>query len=1028
MSKSGEGDSRSIGDGGANANAKQLTPQQLRDQRLTRFEGGNSQGPTRNSRLNDTPPSSSTKLLTSNSITTSKIDNGLKPPPTNTTFSNNSSSKSIDNISIKALALTKPQPITLSQGADKSLWVAALAEKEDEELQAALALSMGLDVPSSKFGAVNFDIEPLTASNSITTSPIDNRLKSPPTYTTSPNNSSSKSIDNVSTEALAPTKPEPIPLSQGVDKALRVAILAEKEDEDLQAALALSIGLPIPSSKCGAVNFDIEPLPAFETRRERETTSAISGDMLATAAMVVATAPTLGNTPASTAPSTPMRIEEDDIDVVMENDDRKPAAVGKNATPPSDSPSQILRSNPQHFSGRVRTWYESASPYNMLDFHDCMWDKGVTTEHDQKRWLAQGIQFKDEHDNTKHSSTRTRAGTAMATNIKMDASSLLEAIISGPGVWCLTQQHGGPCGVLASIQAELLGILLFGPRTVHPLSMISVDFPDDLSNEFTNAAPDMSRQKMRQVLALSMGMILARSSLMPAATLQDDITAGSDRDNSDDKDNLVDLLPRPEPTARLILPKNELWDTTTCLEWQHLEPWNCRDGGGGVSKHFLTYTVSLNKHPSSGDGGDYNTVKRQKRGSIGREDLENKVDINCDVDIDYTCKELAHAIAQFLLETNSLNWFQRPGGVLLMVMSIAASRGISKTQGDMDDLTAKLTSNFGHCSQELINLLLIRQAVSNVFDHTLRPSGELVCRGIQSQPAIGYLTQLEAMRYLEVGGFYKSPRFPVWVIGSTSHFSVMFGDASALKESASDALLEKVRRAFKRMEGGAEENGFIQTNQLGDFLKSMDLNSVSDHEAQTLAAFMDRYGAGIILWEDLWKRTSRLLTGASIESILDGTDETNNIAKKNSNTMTSESSNTNNIPLSDEELARKLQAEWNDEIEVLPGPSLVNTFDSGPTGSATSAVGANHSSTPTETFGHTFPLYHYNGLRGGNLKAFRVTRLSADEAIGASISLGVSSQASHSIGGFGGGLDAVLGTKWPSCKVDWLNGLPPSID
>jgi len=283
------------------------------------------------------------------------------------------------------------------------------------------------------------------------------------------------------------------------------------------------------------------------------------------------------------------------------------------------------------------------------------------------------------------------------------------------------------------------------------------------------------------------------------------------------------------------------------------------------------------------------------------------------------------------------------------------------------------------------------------------------------------------MRYLEVGGFYKSPRFPVWVIGSTSHFSVMFGDSNALKESASDALLEKVRRAFKRMEGGAEENGFIQTSQLGDFLKSLNLNTISDHEVQTLAAFMDRYGAGIILWEDLWKRTSRLLTGASLESILDGTDEANGGATNGSKTPPA--SNTSDVPLSDEELARKLQAEWNDEDQVLPGPSAVTVFDSGATGPAASSTETNQSSTPTETFGRTFQLYHYNGLRGGNFKAFRVTRLSADEAIGASISLGGSNQASLNVGGFGGGdLDAVLRTKWPSCKIDWLNGSPPSID
>lgn len=277
-------------------------------------------------------------------------------------------------------------------------------------------------------------------------------------------------------------------------------------------------------------------------------------------------------------------------------------------------------------------------------------------------------------------------------------------------VWCLTQQHGGPCGVLASIQAELLSILLFGPRIVHPLSMISIDFPDDLSTEFTRAAPDMSNQKMRQVLALSMGMILARASLMQDARLQDETNSATTATTnseaevaSDSKESLESLVPPFESTVQLILPKNELWETSTCLEWEHLEPWNCGDGGGGMSEQFLAYTISLNNKqavPQQSFSGDASAAaKRQKRGSLGK-------------DMDHTCKELAHAVAQFLLETNSLNWFQRPGGVLLMVMSICASRGIPKTHGDMDDLTAKLTTNFGHCSQELINLLLTGQAGS----------------------------------------------------------------------------------------------------------------------------------------------------------------------------------------------------------------------------------------------------------------------------------------------------------------------------
>jgi len=762
-------------------------------------------------------------------------------------------------------------------------------------------------------------------------------------------------------------------------------VTADLDDENLQAALALSLGLP-PSK------FDnLHPLPVFEGKCDETIDDHITTpDNLQIAAVAAATA---------------MEIEDQDNDIIMSNNDRKPPAIDTTTVPTSPT-SRILRNDPRHFSGRVRTWYKSAAPCNVLDFHHCMWDTVVTTENDQKRWLAQGIQFKEEHDH--NIATRTKTGTT-AINAAIDTSSLLATIISGPGVWCLTQQHGGPCGVLASIQAELLRILLFGPRTVHPLSMISIDFPTHLTNEFTKAPPDMSRSKMRQVLALSMGIILARCSLMSAATLQDDSITDNERN---DKENQTVYL--PEPIVRLVLPKHELWDTTTRLEWSHLEPWDSHDGGGGLSNNLLTYTISMNRNIPTSE----TALKRQKRSCNDGEVSDN------DNDFDHLCTELAHATAQFLLETNSLNWFQRPGGVLLMVMSIAFSRGIPKTQGDMDDLTAKLTSNFGHCSQELLNLLLTGQAVSNVFDHTLRPSGELICRGLQFRPAIGYLTQLEAMRYLEVGGFYKTPRFPIWVIGSTSHFTVMFGDAAALKESASDILLERVRRAFKRMDGGAEENGFIQTSQLEDFLQSLGLTNISEQGLQTLTALIEVNGAGIILWEDLWKRTSRLLTGASLESILDVDEETNN---NNGNTASSTNPNkavsdipaseagTNVVQLTDEELARKLQAEWNGEVVDLMETSAITTPTTFPT-------------TTLEKFGPTFQLYHYNGLRGGNFRAFRVTRLSADEAIGASISLGVSNQSSHNTGGFGGELDAVLRTKWPSCKINWIDNSPPSIN
>lgn len=280
------------------------------------------------------------------------------------------------------------------------------------------------------------------------------------------------------------------------------------------------------------------------------------------------------------------------------------------------------------------------------------------------------------------------------------------------------------------------------------------------------------------------------------------------------------------------------------------------------------------------------------------------------------------------------------------------------------------------------------------------------------------------MRYLEVGGYFKTPQFPIWVVGSTSHFTVMFGDASCLQESESDIILEKCRRAFKTMEGGAEENGFIQVSQLSEFLEKLDLNFPS-HSVQMLGATMEVHGAGIMLWEDLWKRVSRLLTGATLETVLGGEENTiSEVQIVPAPTAAAAFTSTDpNAPISDEELARRLHAEWNGEsLEPTPIQTNTSMVVSSPPAPAPAAPAVK-----PETYGQTYQLYHYNGLRGTFFKAFRITRLSADEAIGASVSLGASSH-SNAIMGNSGDLESVLRTKWPSCKINWLEGSPPSID
>jgi len=272
-------------------------------------------------------------------------------------------------------------------------------------------------------------------------------------------------------------------------------------------------------------------------------------------------------------------------------------------------------------------------------------------------------------------------------------------------------------------------------------------------------------------------------------------------------------------------------------------------------------------------------------------------------------------------------------------------------------------------------------------------------------------------------------------------------------------------------------------------------------------AYQQVSGAGIILWEEAWKALSRLLTGSSLESVLNTDGPMNNntsesqIATHTSNIATYPEKYTNSfetsskaivatslvdlaqnpppptaassILQSDEELAKKLAEEWGctqdiqtynctansdetfaralqaqwdaemtDTMETLPSLEDAKTDDDDGTNENVAATqgdedplfgdggpanpfprtatplnsnikvsmtgsDARHISSDFEQYGCSFPLYHYNGLRGGTLIPFRVTRLNASEAVGSSIGLfsGASGHGSDD-------LESVVRTKW----------------
>ena len=113
----------------------------------------------------------------------------------------------------------------------------------------------------------------------------------------------------------------------------------------------------------------------------------------------------------------------------------------------------------------------------------------------------------------------------------------------------------------------------------------------------------------------------------------------------------------------------------------------------------------------------------------------------------------------------------------LLMYSALFSRGLDEVKADMDVASNTMIAAHGYCSQEVVTLLLTGKAHSNVFDGTLEGVMDTPMMGIVDRCAVGYLTLVEALNegYITVGDNYKRPRWPVYVICSESHYSVLFG-------------------------------------------------------------------------------------------------------------------------------------------------------------------------------------------------------------------------------------------------------------
>ncbi|KAG6610749.1 FAM188A protein [Phytophthora cinnamomi] len=524
-----------------------------------------------------------------------------------------------------------------------------------------------------------------------------------------------------------------------------------------------------------------------------------------------------------------------------------------------------------------------------------LWPAAATGDDDSRRWYQQGFEFQ-----------------------------ALQAFPLG-----LVQGHGGPCGVLAAVQAELLRRFLFVRH----------------------------REALRGAADLDLQQLVVRERLA-----EDDATRR--------------LLLAEAMASLLVL---------------------CADDGAG----------------------DQAVV----RVVVAEEEAEKEVPRYRESTVQVPARQAsADAPPQELvaLLQREMPAFCSPLGVINFTFSVLRTKGVETVREEMDDPANTLTGAFGHCTQELLNLLLTGKAVSNVFDGSV-PMGDsgLSLHGVPRRARIGYLTQLEALCYCQVGSYYKSPQFPVWVLGSSSHFSIGFAlDARVCEESASAQLFQRVQRVFKTFD--PMETGFMEMASLAESLKQLGVSpEVLSNQywmARLLARLEISSGAGIVLWDEYWKVISVLLHTNDFELALSG--------EYNPNTATE-----TRPPLqrSDSDLARELQAQFDAEergVSLTPSASVP----------ASSQPCHPPPPEPTQPPVLSFDWFYYNGLgnndarssgRRPQLAKCRVTLEKSTEFIGKSVPIENSGRS----GGHGSPpLEEIMKTKWPSARIDWLGSPVPSID
>lgn len=148
--------------------------------------------------------------------------------------------------------------------------------------------------------------------------------------------------------------------------------------------------------------------------------------------------------------------------------------------------------------------------------------------------------------------------------------------------------------------------------------------------------------------------------------------------------------------------------------------------------------------------------------------------------------------------------------------------------------------------QEIVNLLLSGKAVANVFDGKMDLGGGMFVSGISSSVEVGFLTLLESLNFCKVGQYLKCPKWPIWVVGSESHYTVLFAlDTKVQEENEFETRETRIRRAFDAQDqsGGG---GFISVEGFHQVLRDLGI-TLPAHKLEQLC------NTGFIVWSEFWQ-------------------------------------------------------------------------------------------------------------------------------------------------------------------------------